>query len=76
MFNKPPGNIQTVAYSKHATLKVKPNPGFVHAKDRNLAAVNLSELGICASNYPLVFIPNPENKRFMLMAILGLRAEY
>lgn len=71
--NKNPANIQTVAYNKHAKLKVKPNPGFAHAKDRNLVAVNISELGISSSCFPLVFIQNPSDKRYLLMAMLGLK---
>ncbi len=72
--NKNPATIQTADYSKHAKLKVKPNPGFAHAKNRNLVAVSVAELGICSGNFPLVFVKAPEDKRYVLMAMLGLKA--
>lgn len=73
--NLNPDNIKTVDFSKHAKLKVKPNPGFAHAKNRNLVAVNLSELGISASNFPHVFVQNPDDGEFLLVALLGLRPD-
>jgi hypothetical protein len=71
--NNNPANIQTVNFTTHAKLKVKPNPGFSHAKERNLIAINVSEVGICSSTFPLVFIQNPADKRYLLMAMLGLK---
>ena len=69
-----PAHIQTVDFTRHGKLKVKPNPGFVHARDRNLVAVSVSELGISASNFPIVFVQDPGDKRYVLMAMLGLTA--
>ncbi|MEY4641765.1 MAG: hypothetical protein RLZZ227_1759 [Pseudomonadota bacterium] len=71
--NTNPSHIETVDFSKHAKLKVKPNAAFPHGKDRNLVAINVSELGICSSTFPLVFIQNPADKRYLLMAMLGLK---
>lgn len=67
-------NIQTIDKAKHSKLRLKPNPDFVHSKDSNLVAVTLSELGACVSNFPVILIQNPEDKRYMLAALLGLRA--
>ncbi len=72
--DKNPAHIQTVDFARHGKLKVKPNPGFVHAKDRNLVAVSVSELGISSGNFPLVFVQEPSDKRYVLMAMLGLKS--
>jgi hypothetical protein len=71
---KNPENIETIDASRHAKLRVKPNPDFGHAKESHLVAVMLNELSPCTSNYPLVFISNKENGRTRLVAMLGLRA--
>jgi hypothetical protein len=70
---KNPANVQTVDFSRHGKLKVKTHPGYAHAKARHLAAVNVSELGIASSNFPVVFVQNPRDQRYMLMAMLGLK---
>jgi hypothetical protein len=72
--NKNADHVQTLDYSRHGKLRVKSNPGYVHAKGRNLVGVNLSELGACAGNFPLVFIQNPQDQQFILGAMMGLRA--
>lgn len=72
--NRNPANVQAVDYKRHGQLKVKPNPGFSHAKDRNLVGVNIAELGSCAACFPLVIIQNPQDQNYMLAAMLGLRA--
>lgn len=72
--DKNPANIQTVDFKRHAKLRLKPHPGFPHAKDRNLVAVNVSELGMSSTNFPIVFARNPNDQRFVLMALLGLRS--
>jgi hypothetical protein len=72
--NKNPPNLQTVDFSRHGKLKVKPNPGFAHARDRNIVAVNVSELGLASSNFPIVLARNPADQRFLLMAMLGLKS--
>jgi len=66
-------HVVTVDKDKHAKLRVKPNPGYVHAKDLNLVAIALNELSACSANYPLVFIQNPETGRYRLAAMFGLR---
>lgn len=71
--SKNPGNVQTVDFARHGKLKVKPNPAFTHAKDRHIVAVNVSELGITSSNFPVVFVKNPREDRYMLTAMLGLK---
>lgn len=71
--NKNPANVQTVDFARHGKLKVKPNPAFAHAKDRHIVAVNVSELGIASSNFPIVFVHNPRDQRYMLTAMLGLK---
>jgi hypothetical protein len=70
---KNPSNIQTVDFARHGKLKVKPNSAFTHAKDRHIVAVNVSELGIASSNFPVVFVKNPREDRYMLTAMLGLK---
>lgn len=69
-----PPNIQTADFARHGKLKLKPHPGFPHARDRNLAAVNVSELGVSCANFPIVLARYPENQRLVLMAMLGLKA--
>ena len=71
--NRNPANIQTVDVKLHAKLKVLPNLGFVHAKTHNLVSISLAELGVSISNFPHVFIQSPNDKRFILAAMLGLR---
>jgi hypothetical protein len=58
---------------KHARVRVKPNPDFVHAKGFNLAAISLAELSACTANYPVVFVQNPDNQRFRPVVMFGLR---
>jgi hypothetical protein len=72
--DKNPPNIRTADFARHGKLKLKPHPGFPHARDRNLAAVNVSELGTSCGNFPLVIARYPENQRMVLMAMLGLKA--
>lgn len=66
-------NIETVDKSRHATLRVKVNADFAHAKEMNLAAITLGELSACTCNFPVVFIQNPENKQVRPVAMFGLR---
>ncbi|HHX83449.1 MAG TPA: SapC family protein [Pseudomonadaceae bacterium] len=66
-------NVETVNASRHAKLRVKPNPNMEHAKDLHLAAAMLNELSPCSSNFPLVFIQNQENQRMRLVAMMGIR---
>lgn len=68
-----PANVQTIDASRHGKLKLKPDPGFGHAKTRHLVAVNVSELGSCISNFPVVLVPHPSDGRQTLMAMFGLR---
>lgn len=70
---KNPANIQTVDFSRHGKLKLKPHSGFLHARDSNLAAVNISELGRSIGNFPVVLARNPNDQRLVLMAMLGLK---
>ena len=71
--DKNPANVQTVDFARHGKLKVKPSPAYAHAKDRHIVAVNVSELGIASSNFPIVFVQNPRDQRHMLTAMLGLK---
>lgn len=68
-----PANIQTVDFGRHGRLKVKPHPGFGHARDRNLVAVNVAELGMASTSFPIVLAQNPGANRYVLMAMLGLK---
>jgi len=70
---KNPDNIETIDVSRHAKLRVKPNPDFGHARESHLVSVMLNELSPCTSNYPLVFITSSELGRTRLVAMLGLR---
>ena len=72
--NKNPANLQTVDFNRHGKLKVKPHPGFAHARDRNIVAVSVSELGLASSNFPIVLARNPNDQRYLLMAMLGLKS--
>lgn len=64
--------IETVDKNRHANLRVKVDPNYEHAKLSNLAGISVTELGACASNYPVVFIQNPETKNYRLMVLMGL----
>ncbi|MEI7950177.1 MAG: SapC family protein [Gammaproteobacteria bacterium] len=66
-------NIETIDVSRHAKLRVKSNPDFVHAKGANLASISLGEISVCASNYPIVFINTPNNNSLHPVALMGLR---
>ncbi|MGA0806501.1 MAG: SapC family protein [Pseudohongiellaceae bacterium] len=70
--DKNPANVQTLGYARHGKLRVKQDPGFAHAKDSNIVAIVLPELGDCASNFPLAFLRNPDDQRYTLVALLGL----
>lgn len=70
---KNPEPIQTVDKSRHAKLRIKPNPDFVHAQGMNLAGVMLGEFGAVACNFPIVFIEHPDTKLWRPVAVLGLR---
>ncbi len=65
-------NIETIDFQRHAKLRIKPSPDFVHAKEANLVPVTMGELGACIGNFPVVFIPIPDNG-MRPMALLGLR---
>ncbi len=71
---KNPDNIQTVDASRHSKLKVKANPGYTHAREMHVAGIVLMELAECAANFPLVLIERPDDRKFLLAAMLGLRA--
>lgn len=66
-------HVVTVDKSKHARLRVKPNPDFVHAKSLNVAAISLGELSGCTSNFPVVFVQSPDTKSYRPVALFGLR---
>lgn len=66
-------NVETVDKTRHANLRVKTNPDLVHAKDNNLAAVMLAELGATACNFPIVFIQSPDSGQLRPAAMFGLR---
>jgi hypothetical protein len=70
--NKNPDSIQTLDYALHGKLKVKQDPGFAHARDSNIAGIVMGELGDCASNFPLAFLPSPDGQGYSLVALLGL----
>jgi hypothetical protein len=74
--DKNPPNIQTLDYERHGKLRVKQDPGYAHAASSNIAAIVLSELGDCASNFPIAILPEPETadslKPHSLVALLGL----
>lgn len=71
-----PPNVQTLDYARHGKLKVRQDPGYAHAATSNIAAIILSELGDCASNFPLAILPDPEGgdplKPHSMVALLGL----
>lgn len=70
--DKNPDNVQTLDYARHGALRVRQDPGYAHARDSNIVAIVLPELGDCASNFPLAFLRNPDDQRYTLAALLGL----
>lgn len=66
-------NVETVDKSKHAHLRVKPNPTMEHVKDQNMVAITLREFGPAACNYPIMLIKNPENDKFRPVVMMGFR---
>jgi hypothetical protein len=70
---KNPEHIEALDIAKHAKLRVKPNPDFVHARELNLAAITLAELSATACNFPIVFIPTTESGLQRPVALFGLR---
>jgi hypothetical protein len=66
-------NIETVDKTRHANLRVKENPDFLHAKGLNLAAITLGELSACTSNFPVLFVQHPETRQTRPVAVFGLR---
>jgi len=65
-------NIVTVDKTKHASLRVQSNPDKAHAKEMNLAAVNIAELGQSACNFAVIFI-QPPNEKMRPVVMFGLR---
>ena len=70
--DKNPDFVQTLDYTRHGKLRVKQDPGFAHARQSNLVAIVMSELGDCASNFPLAFLRNPDDQRYSQVTLLGL----
>jgi hypothetical protein len=70
---KNPDHIVTLDFAKHARMRVKPNVDFAHAKELNLAAINLGELTATVANFPVVFVQHPESKVTRPVAMFGLR---
>jgi hypothetical protein len=73
---KNPDHIEALDLQKHAKLRIKPNLDAGHAREVNLAAVTLAELSATACNFPIVFIPAPDNSASKLqrpVALFGLR---
>lgn len=66
-------NVVTVDKVKHANTRVKPNPDLGHAKELNVVAISLREIGACANNFPVVFIKNPETGKMRLVALFGFQ---
>lgn len=69
---KNPDHVETVDFSRHSKLKVKPNSGSVHASAMQASGIVLMELAQCASNFPLVLIARPDERKYQLAAMLGL----
>lgn len=71
---KNPDHIQSIDAAKHRKLRVKPDQGYPHAKQQHVAPILLSELAVAGANYPLAFIKRPDEGKYLLAAMLGLRA--
>lgn len=65
-------HIETVDKNRHGSLRIISDPVFQHARLSNLAGITVAELGACASNFPIIFVQNPNTGGYRLMALLGL----
>lgn len=60
---------------RHRDVRVIPGPDIISSRRLNHAQIGLSETGIAASDYPLLFMKDIESGRFRLVALFGLKTD-
>ena len=58
---------------RHRDVRIMPGPDMTSSRCLNHAQIGLSETGVAASDYPLLFMKDIESGRFRLVALFGLR---
>ncbi|GLS84051.1 SapC family protein [Paraferrimonas haliotis] len=59
--------------TKHANLKLLPNPGFSHVKKEHIAPILVQEFARAATEYPIVFVKRGDSEALQPVVILGLK---
>jgi hypothetical protein len=60
---------------RHRDVRIIPGPDMTWSRRLNHAQIGLSETGVAASDYPLLFMKDSESGRFRLIALFGLRPD-
>lgn len=60
---------------RHRDVRIMPGPDIALGHRLNHAQIGLSETGVAASDYPLLFMKDAESGRFRLVALFGLRPD-
>jgi hypothetical protein len=60
---------------RHRDVRIMPGPDMAWARRLNHAQIGLSETGVAASDYPLLFMKDGESGRFRLVALFGFRPD-
>lgn len=60
---------------RHRDVRIMPGPDMAWSRRLNHAQIGLSETGVAASDYPLLFMKDSESGRFRLVALFGLRPD-
>jgi hypothetical protein len=66
-------NITPITKEKHEKIKVRPIDNFDFVKDTHIASVMVHEFSRAASTYPIVFLEDKANDKFVPVAMLGLQ---
>mgnify|MGYP000235109180 CR=1 FL=1 len=65
-------NLVAIDNTTHKNTKVKPNATFENGKNMHLCLMQIHEFIAASSEYPLVFIKDPESGEFRGVAMMGL----
>ena len=57
---------------RHRDVRIMPGPDMAWSRRLNHTQIGLSETGVAASDYPLLFMKDRESGRFRLVALFGL----
>ncbi len=60
---------------RHRDVRIIPGPDMAWSRQMNHAHIGLSEAGVAASDYPLLFMKDSESGRFRLVALFGLKPD-